>query len=777
MKLISRSFLVAAHLGLIASCGGLLPSHSTNASLPASPTIQTFLSDAFFLGEKHKALLTVETLSGERSFALKINHSTEGHLLLAATGKITTVSNWKSFLQGSKPLALSGKIFNGSKDLLKSSYSDYSGSLRLQASSRASGVSSVSSASSGAELEMGFQGKNESAVPPSAAGLEFKFKPVDKLPLRIGTYNVENLWDDKSSPGVHYSDYDATSNWYDASTLSQKISTVTEAIALAGAPEILALEEIESAENSSRSLELLRPELEKMGYRFFALGQQSSTNPTAVTTAVVSRYPIVSNERLDFEFVDSTLPPKDAEELVSSSRDPQVATIGVGKRNVVVYASHWKSKRSGEAAGDRMRLAVAQLMMQDLAKKKALDPALDALIVGDFNTEYTDPAVVNGLNSTGDESAMLGAATDKMYNLWFELPENQRCSYSFNGRRGCIDNILVSQGLFEVQGFSLLDNSTRAVGHSGFASLKLMNGNGTPLRWQIQKAYDGSKTVTKHMGLGYSDHLPIVADFQVQSPNDSSSTKLKVKRVNPSTTDLGVEGPLDEIIPCATGLSEQDLKGTFTTLNQTCFQLANGPRDLKRGQDPKKVFIVANGREIILSATESFTTNQGWISDALLPLANSGKVQAVVGRLGIQNGELAVFPNKPWTQVKLLPSIPCTSPADATVQLKDISDFASQENACVSFSDAELLTQDTSTITSAMANVGEFTSIKMPAGLDPLSLRMQKSQAATLFPSVGRYQVSGFGRLTYFAPKKKWQIHFNSFGQNSGELSLVKALP
>ncbi|NBO37835.1 hypothetical protein EBU99_04550 [bacterium] len=338
----------------------------------------------------------------------------------------------------------------------------------------------------------------------------------------VATYNVENFWDDNAnnSGANTYNEYkNGGSNWYSDQMYNVKAQRIADAIRMAGAPDIVAMEEHESANNTSRTLELLKPHLEALGYKFFALGQQNPNNPVAVTSAVVSKFPISKNERLDFSMTNDQVNDvgpnnETVDSLNSSARDPQVVTIDVQGTPLRLYASHWKSRRGGPGAGDAMRLAVAKLIKNDVDVQMQKTPGLDMLVMGDFNSYYDEEPLQNGMLSTDDKDSMKRDSSDpQMYNLWFELPAAERCSYMYNGQLQCIDHMLTSASLFDGKGIDLVEGSFQVVGHNGGeAAEKLMQSDGrTPKRWGMSKGSNG----VRFTGTGYSDHLPLVATFKL----------------------------------------------------------------------------------------------------------------------------------------------------------------------------------------------------------------------------------------------------------------------
>lgn len=345
-----------------------------------------------------------------------------------------------------------------------------------------------------------------------------------KAVFTVASYNVENFWDDldSNSGSATYAEYQkGGSNWYNDQMFNAKAQHLADAIRMSGSPDIVAMQEFESGNNSGRSLEILKPYVESMGYKYFALGQQNPKNPVAVTTAVMSKYPISKNERLDFnvvasQFSSSILENESINALNSSARDPQVVTIDVQGQPLRIYTAHWKSRRGESDSGDIMRMAIAELIKNDIDSVKLNDANLDVLVMGDFNSDYNERPLQVGMNSTDDKNTLKRDLTsDKMYNLWFELASSERCSYVHQGQLQCLDHMLTNANLFDGKGIELVENSFQVVGHNGGeAAQKMVRNDGrTPNRWGMQKN-NGKSFFT---GTGYSDHLPLVTTFKIPS--------------------------------------------------------------------------------------------------------------------------------------------------------------------------------------------------------------------------------------------------------------------
>jgi len=335
--------------------------------------------------------------------------------------------------------------------------------------------------------------------------------------VTVATYNVENFWDDvvTNSGEQNYNEYKkGVSNWYTEEMYKKKAENLAEALRMAGAPDIVAMQEIESAGNTSRSLEILKPYVENMGYKYFALGKQTAGNPVSVTTAVISKFPISSNSNLNFTM--ATQGSKSDETMTSSNssaRDPQVVNVDINGSTLRLYVAHLKSRRGDYASGDAMRYTAALLMRKDIEKQRAQNPLLDVLVTGDFNSDETERPLTEGLLSSSDKNNLKSDSSHPdMYNMWFELPAAERCSYMHSGQLWCLDHILATANLFDGKGLDLVEGSFQVVGHNGGeAADRLMKSDGrTPYRWGLQR----SRTGSRFTGTGYSDHLPLVVTLK-----------------------------------------------------------------------------------------------------------------------------------------------------------------------------------------------------------------------------------------------------------------------
>ena len=311
--------------------------------------------------------------------------------------------------------------------------------------------------------------------------------------FRLVAYNVENLFD-LSHDGTEYPGYiPGTDLGWNAETARVKYANIAWVLAGAGA-QVAVLAEVESQRALVRLQEALKDAGHPMEHGAIA------SHSTPVRCAVLSTYPIASTREV---------------RPGPGRRSILRVTLDVGGTPVTVYANHWKSKRGPESH----RMTYARALAADVA---TLAPQADYILAGDFNADYNawqafekEPHLndtggrtgINHLLHTTHNNAMVTEGVLRQipgshYNLWMELPPGERWSRYCAGRKGSLDHILIGASLYDGKGVSYVDGS-----FGRYAPEALFSG-GETYRWKRSNRGKG-----RHLGRGYSDHLPVYADF------------------------------------------------------------------------------------------------------------------------------------------------------------------------------------------------------------------------------------------------------------------------
>lgn len=356
--------------------------------------------------------------------------------------------------------------------------------------------------------------------------------------VSIAFYNVQNLFDLHYS-GSEYAQYKpGISNW-DRNMMQKKLENIASVI-LAMNVDVIGLCEIENGSALKKLQVVLENRGQKFKYSAIAEGPMKSNT----CTALISRYPIENSRGI-------AVPLKRG-----MTRNILEADVVIGTDTLKIFVNHWPSKMNPES----WRMRSAEVLSSRI---KELPDGTDYILIGDFNCDYDDhfKIATGWLDDTRGKSGMhsllrtiykqsdsavryfyeydlFGSSERIHYDLWLELPESGRMSYSYKGNRQTPDHFLLPGSLYDSRGISYIDNSFQSFNWDG----RLLSNN-RPIRWQVYR----KKGVNLHTGKGYSDHLPIFALF-VNGPFRFDSLK-------------AVQKEPTESVESFTGLSETVKRG------------------------------------------------------------------------------------------------------------------------------------------------------------------------------------------------------------------------
>ena len=232
-------------------------------------------------------------------------------------------------------------------------------------------------------------------------------------------------------------------------------------------------------------------------------------------------------------------------------------TVDAEGSPLTIFVNHWKSG-AGDPETEVSRRANAKTLRTRIDELLASDPNADFIVAGDLNSHYNQKqryramgttAINDVLGSQGNELNLRGKDRD-LYNLWFELPSDQRGSDIYKDEWGTLMHLIVSRGLYDQNGVQYVDNSFAVLKFAGLNA----NALGLPNRWAR-----GS------VPAGFSDHFPVYARFRVVGP-----------------------GPKDKWMPLTRASETPEGPGTPVRVETTTvdlFATALKPADLPKGAD------------------------------------------------------------------------------------------------------------------------------------------------------------------------------------------------
>jgi len=163
-----------------------------------------------------------------------------------------------------------------------------------------------------------------------------------------------------------------------------------------------------------------------------------------------------------------------------------------------VYVNHWPSKYGGVKKTIPLRAAAAVALRKHVELILEDDPAAEIVIMGDLNDEPDEASVLKHLGANLDLS-MVGKDGNILWNVmgpWHKNPEGS--TYVYAGRHMVYDHLIISPGLADNKGLTLVQNSVDVFDGEKY---RQHDGNydGYPFRF-----WAGNRVLG-----GYSDHMPV----------------------------------------------------------------------------------------------------------------------------------------------------------------------------------------------------------------------------------------------------------------------------
>lgn len=325
--------------------------------------------------------------------------------------------------------------------------------------------------------------------------------------LKIASYNVENFFD-LSYDKTEYDEYIPNNkSLWNQRNFNIKLENIIKVIEDLDA-DIIALQEIEN----ENLIKLLKQKLPQYSYYNFTKYPSS-----AVGLGFLSKIPIKNSQNLNVKFEKAVYRP-----ILET-------TFKLENLEFKIFNNHWPSKKSPE----NYRVKYAKTLYDRL---KELPNDSYYILLGDFNSDYNEfqtfknnqrlniTAGITGinhiLNTTVDDKFIvldeINSFDKKVhYNLWLELPTNERFSTKFRNQNNTPDNMIISSSLAKNKDFSYIKGSFLVFKPNYLFEKNDIN------RWKMSQNRDEKM----HKGEGFSDHLPIFALFTINNPNNQYSTK------------------------------------------------------------------------------------------------------------------------------------------------------------------------------------------------------------------------------------------------------------
>ncbi|MBX9852208.1 MAG: hypothetical protein K2X86_10690 [Cytophagaceae bacterium] len=314
-------------------------------------------------------------------------------------------------------------------------------------------------------------------------------KPV----ITIAFYNTENLFDTIDDPLINDAEFlPCSAKKWNSYRYAQKLNNISKVIAELGdkdGPEILGLCEVEN-ENVLREL-LKNPLLKNRGYEIVHF---DSKDRRGIDVALIYK-------KKNFTLINkSTVPVQISEDKKINTRDILLVQGTLDKDTIFILVNHWPSRLSGQAKSEIKRIYAAKALRKTVDSIFKFSATDKIIVMGDFNDEPHNKSISEVLKAGSEDNCHNGC----LINLFLSQQEKGRGTIKYKSHWNLIDQIMISEALFEGKSHRYIDHSADI-----YAPLWMHykeNNNNGPYRSFVGSKYYG----------GYSDHFPVYMHLEIK---------------------------------------------------------------------------------------------------------------------------------------------------------------------------------------------------------------------------------------------------------------------
>lgn len=266
--------------------------------------------------------------------------------------------------------------------------------------------------------------------------------PTERSHIRIGFYNVENLFDtvdDTTNPNddefLPNSPKEWTTERYQ--TKLRNIGLVMQAIEF---PELMGFSEVE---NKTVLEDLANSDLLKD--QAYEIVHKDGPDFRGIDNALL--YKKDAFTVLETESIEVRLPASVSE--FSTTRDILMVKGNLGAEILYIFVNHWPSRSGGEAETSGKREYAASVLRDAIDVVLEDDPNANIITLGDFNDEPENASLKFVLQVNNEKPAVID---NGLYNCTVPTLAAGRGSYFFGGNWQMLDQIIVSGQLLDDNG-------------------------------------------------------------------------------------------------------------------------------------------------------------------------------------------------------------------------------------------------------------------------------------------------------------------------------------
>lgn len=315
-----------------------------------------------------------------------------------------------------------------------------------------------------------------------------------QIPIRIMSYNVENFFSfrhDTVKPSTTDPDEYLHSSYTRYRDKRNRIAQVIVGVGEWNPPVLVALCEIEN-QQVLEDLTLHSP-LRTLHYQII---HYESPDIRGIDVALLYRPTLFHpfhQEPIRIHF------PNDSR---SRTRDILYVAGTIRQDTLHVFVTHFPSRYAGELESETKRLFVASILRQHVDSIFQTNSNANILIMGDFN-DYPDNSSVSSILKALPDTCSLRPKS--LYNLFYSLHQSKKIgSYKHDNEWGMLDQIIVSTHLLA----DITHLHTSTTSGKVYAPDYLLEDDPKGFGKRPFRTFIGMKYHN-----GFSDHLPVYADF------------------------------------------------------------------------------------------------------------------------------------------------------------------------------------------------------------------------------------------------------------------------
>lgn len=314
--------------------------------------------------------------------------------------------------------------------------------------------------------------------------------------FRVMSYNVENLFDTEDNPEKEDNEYLPTGDrHWTHGRYYHKLQQIAKVISAAGEWDTPALVGLCEVENDSTLIHLLnRTPLRKQQYRFCITHGRDRRGINSALLYQRDKFGYISHSEYPVRF--------------SRNKHKQTRNIlhvwgkVLTSDTLDVFVCHFPSRYGGEKESEADRFDAARTVRKLCDSLFHVRSTAQILIMGDFNDTPEDISIRRELNTYPSTDSL---SRHPLYNLFADTRSlNHLGSHKYQGEWSQLDQIIVSSNLFHSNARMRVIPESIRVFNAPFLLTKDKTWRGErPRRTFYGFKYEG----------GYSDHLPLIADF------------------------------------------------------------------------------------------------------------------------------------------------------------------------------------------------------------------------------------------------------------------------